>query len=129
MTSIDSTSAIRVDITLPIFPKDIDLDRAAALTITWSDGRVSVYPVGYLRRHSPAADARQEREEQQKNPLAVLKTPSKGADGPFRAESVELVGHYALRVRFSDGHETGLYTWGYLREIDPGQDEAGDHPL
>lgn len=113
---------------MPIFPKDIDLDRSKALTISWSDGRVSVYPVGYLRRHSPSADAREEREEQAENPLAVLKSPAKGAEGPFMAESVELVGHYALRLRFSDGHGTGLYTWAYLREIDPGREGSAGGP-
>jgi DUF971 family protein len=30
---------------------------------------------------------------------------------------VEPVGHYALRIRFSDGHDTGIYTWRYLREL------------
>jgi len=30
---------------------------------------------------------------------------------------MEAVGHYALRIRFSDGHDTGIYTWRYLREL------------
>lgn len=34
--------------------------------------------------------------------------------------SAELVGNYALRIAFSDGHRTGIYSWRYLREIDPG---------
>jgi DUF971 family protein len=29
------------------------------------------------------------------------------------------VGNYAIRIRFSDGHDTGLYSWDYLRRIDP----------
>ncbi len=103
---------------MSIFPKDIDLERSAGLTITWSDGRVSRYPVAHLRRNSPAADAKKQREELENNPLAVLPAGS-GSTGPLRAEDVELVGHYALRVRFSDGHATGLYTWPYLRSIDP----------
>jgi len=90
------------------------------MTIVWSDGKTSVYPVGYLRRMSPSADAKQQREELDTNPLAVLPASKFGASaGPIKAEDVELVGHYALRIRFSDGHETGLYSWAYLREIDP----------
>ncbi|MEM9415388.1 MAG: DUF971 domain-containing protein [Planctomycetota bacterium] len=108
---------------MAIFPKDIDLDRAKALTITWSDGRISVYPVAFLRRNSPSADAKQQREELAKNPLAVLPAGS-GGSGPLRAESVELVGNYAIRLIFSDGHGTGLFTWAYLRGIDPGQAQA-----
>ena len=102
---------------MPIYPLEIDLKRDEALTIRWSDGRVSVYPVGLLRRLSPSADSRQQREELAKNPLAVL--PDSKSRGPLRAEDLELVGHYAMRVRFSDGHATGLYTWAYLRSIDP----------
>ena len=98
-------------------PLHLDLKRSESLTIRWSDGRVSVYPVGYLRKMSPAADAIRTREEQANNPLAVL--PSSQAGGALRADRLEPVGRYAVRIIFSDGHHTGLYTWRYLREIDP----------
>jgi DUF971 family protein len=39
-------------------------------------------------------------------------------DGPITANGAELVGNYALRIQWSDGHDTGLYTWKYLRELD-----------
>jgi len=101
-------------------PAKIHLKRDAGLTITWSDGRVSVYPVAHLRRLSPSADQRELREEMASNPLTVL--PSSGGSGqPLRAEAVEKVGNYAIRIRFSDGHDTGIYSWGYLRHIDPNQ--------
>lgn len=100
-----------------ITPEHLDLKRDEALTIRWSDGRVSVYPIAYLRRMSPSADAQQTREAIQENPLTVL--PSSDSSGPLRAEKIEPVGRYAVRIVFSDGHQTGLYTWSYLREIDP----------
>ena len=103
---------------MPIHPVHLDLKRDEALTVRWSDGRVSVYPVGYLRRLSPSADAQQTREALKDNPLTVL--PS-GGGGPLRAERLEPVGRYAIRLVFSDGHQTGLYTWAYLREIDPAE--------
>lgn len=102
---------------MPIHPEHLDLKRDEALTIRWSDGRVSVYPVALLRRLSPSADAQQTREALRDNPLTVL--PSSGASGPLRAERIEPVGRYAVRIVFSDGHDTGIYTWAYLREIDP----------
>lgn len=105
---------------MPICPVHFDLKRDEALTVRWSDERVSVYPVGLLRRLSPSADAQQTREALAENPLTVL---SSGGDGPLRAERIEPVGRYAVRLVFSDGHHTGLYTWPYLREIDP--DNAG----
>ncbi|MEM9420765.1 MAG: DUF971 domain-containing protein [Planctomycetota bacterium] len=111
-------------------PTALDLKKDTALTITWSDGRISVYPVGYLRRHSPSAEAKSFREKQAENPLMVLPASASNASGkPFQAENAELIGNYALRIEFSDGHRTGLYTWAYLREIDPNQqDSRDDHP-
>ena len=55
------------------------------------------------------------REQMARNPLTVL--PS-SKPGPLTALDAELVGRYAIRIRFSDGHDTGIYSWRYLREID-----------
>ncbi len=105
----------------PPRPLDLDLDRHRALTVRWSDGRVSIYPVAYLRRMSPSADAKALREQLAKNPLTVLPS-SRAPDAhaqPLHAVDLELVGRYAVRIRYSDGHDTGIYSWAYLREIDP----------
>jgi len=98
-------------------PVHLDLKKEVALTVHWSDGRVSIYPIAYLRKLSPSADAKMLREEMAKNPLAVL--PASSGSGPLVATGAELVGNYAIRIIFSDGHDTGLYSWEYLREIDP----------
>ena len=105
-----------------VVPRALDLVKDRALTVTWSDGRVSIYPVGYLRRMSPSAEMNVLREEMAKNPLTVLPASAGGGaqGGPLTAESAELVGNYAVRLRFSDGHDTGIFSWRYLREIDPG---------
>lgn len=99
-------------------PTKLDLKKDRGLTIEWEDGQTSYYSIAYLRRMSPSADMRQLREEMAKNPLTVL--PNKGSSaGPLTALSAELVGNYALKIAFSDGHDTGIYSWRYLREIDP----------
>lgn len=103
-------------------PRSLHLDREAGLTVEWADGARSFYPVPLLRRMSPSADARQLREEIARNPLTVLPAGRAGATGPLRADGAEMVGNYAIRIRFSDGHDTGIYSWKYLREIDPGPD-------
>lgn len=101
-------------------PTNLDLKKDKGLTVQWADGSTSYYSIAYLRKMSPSAEARQLREEMKKNPLTVL--PSSAASGgPLVAESAEMVGNYAIRIRFSDGHDTGIYSWGYLREIDPGE--------
>ena len=103
-------------------PRRIDLKKDKGLTIEWSDGSTSYYSIAYLRKYSPSADARQLRDEQARNPLTIL--PAGFASGPIAAVDAELVGRYAIRIRFSDGHDTGLYSWDYLREIDPVAVEA-----
>ncbi len=107
-------------------PKHIDLKKDQALTIRWSDGRVSVYPIPLLRKLSPSADVRELRKEMQSNPLTVLPTDRANA-GPLTALGIDMVGNYAVRIRFSDGHETGIYTWTYLRQIDPDQPGTSDN--
>lgn len=98
-------------------PTKLDLKKDKGLTVQWADGTTSYYSIAYLRRMSPSADMKQLREEMAKNPLAVL--PSGGGSGPLVATGAELVGNYALKITFSDGHDTGIYSWVYLRSIDP----------
>jgi DUF971 family protein len=109
-------------------PRHMDLKKDRGLTIEWADGSTSYYSIAYLRRMSPSAEMKQLREEQAKNPLAVLpasvaramSSSGGGAGGAgLVAVDAELVGNYAIRIRFSDGHDTGLFSWSYLREIDP----------
>lgn len=101
-------------------PAKLDLKKDRGLTVEWSDGTTSYYSIAYLRKMSPSADARQLREEQKKNPLTVLPaSAAKATSANLVAVDAEMVGNYALRIRFSDGHDTGLYSWDYLRKIDP----------
>ncbi|MDZ4829375.1 MAG: DUF971 domain-containing protein [Phycisphaerae bacterium] len=100
-------------------PKHVSLERERGLTVEWQDGKRSFFPVAYLRANSPSADARTLREKLAANPLTVL--PSSRSKGPLIALDAELVGRYAVRIRFSDGHDTGIFSWRYLREIDKGE--------
>ena len=106
-------------------PEHLDLQKDRGLTVRWRDGSTSFYPVAYLRRLSPSAEARSMREELESNPLAVLPS-SAVSDGPLTAVGADLVGNYAIRIRFSDGHDTGIYSWVYLREIDPQRGSGGE---
>ena len=106
-------------------PRHLELDRSLGLVVHWSDGRRSIYPIAHLRRHSPSAEARELREELERNPLAVLPT-SATSDAPLTAVDAELIGTYAVRIRFSDGHDTGIYSWNYLRSIDPATEGDSD---
>jgi len=108
-------------------PKHLDLKKDRGLTIEWADGTGSYYTVAYLRRMSPSADQRELRKAMGSNPLTVL--PSAPSGDAITAVDAELIGNYAIRIRFSDGHSTGIYTWDYLREIDPRNERGeGDGP-
>ena len=100
-------------------PVELDLKKDRGLTVRWDDGTGSFYSIALLRRMSPSADMRELRDEMAKNPLAVLPNAAGGSPGgSITAVDAELVGNYAIRIAFSDGHRTGLFTWDYLRELD-----------
>ena len=86
----------------------------------WADGSSSYFSIPYLRKMSPSAETKQLREEMARNPLTVLPAKVAQHSGPITAVGAEFVGNYAIRIRFSDGHDTGIYSWKYLREIDQG---------
>ena len=103
-------------------PQHIDIQRDTGLTLTWPDGSTSFYPVKHLRKMSPSAEMREMRDEMERNPLTVLPDKyARGSEGTLTIADAEFVGNYALRLRFSDGHDTGIYSWEYLREIEPKQ--------
>lgn len=116
---------------MTLAPTHLDLKKDRGLTVEWPDGTTSYYSIAYLRRMSPSAEQRELRKAMEKNPLTVL--PNRGGGGggaaTLTADSAELVGNYAIRIRFSDGHDTGIYSWQYLREIDPQRrQEAAEGP-
>jgi DUF971 family protein len=106
-------------------PTHLDLKKDRGLTIRWADGSSSYYSIAYLRRMSPSADMKALRSEMEQNPLAVLNARGGAVGGALTATGAELVGNYAVRITFSDGHETGIYSWAYLREIDPAREQPG----
>jgi DUF971 family protein len=105
---------------LNVTPKHLDVKRDKGITVQWSDGTEKFYSVILLRKQSPSADAKQLREEMARNPLTVLPSSSVSSGKPLIIENVEPVGHYALRIIFSDGHDTGIYSWAYLWNL-PGE--------
>ncbi|MEZ6172229.1 MAG: DUF971 domain-containing protein [Phycisphaerales bacterium] len=103
-----------------IQPAHIDLKKDRGLTIEWANGTTSYYTIAYLRAMSPSADMKELRRSMESNPLTVLPTGARGAaTGDVVAVDAELVGNYAMRITFSDGHASGIYSWSYLRSIDP----------
>jgi DUF971 family protein len=90
-------------------PTEIKLrSRSRVLDVAFDDGTRFELPFEYLRVYSPSAEVRghgpgQETLQLGKHEVGV--------------RSVDPVGNYAVRIVFDDGHDTGLYTWGYLHEL------------
>ena len=96
-------------------PANLHLKKNEALEITWGDSHATVLPLRFLRKHCPCAGCQGERDLLGRTRLPIVQTTY---DGPITAQGAELVGNYALRIDFSDGHSTGIYTFAYLRELD-----------
>ena len=95
------------------WPVKLAKDGEEHLTIEWSDGHRGRYAWSHLRQHCPCAGCREEH-TQPPDPFRVLK-PSELA--PLKAVSIAPVGHYAYRIVWSDGHDSGLYTLETLRAL------------
>lgn len=91
----------------------IDMD-ARLLEIAFDDGTAFKLPAELLRVESPSAEV------QGHGPGQKVIVAGKRM---VTATNAEPVGNYAVRLIFSDGHASGLFTWRYLRELGERQDE------
>jgi DUF971 family protein len=78
------------------------------LTVAFDDGADYALTAELLRVMSPSAEV------QGHSPEERVTVPGKKA---VRILRIEPVGNYAARIVFDDGHNTGLFTWAYLREL------------
>lgn len=90
-------------------PTEIRLKKESKLLIvSFDDGSEFQYSCEYLRVHSPSAEVKGHGPGQE-----TLQTGKEHVG----ITAIEPVGHYAVRLKFDDGHDTGLYTWEYLHEL------------
>jgi len=91
-------------------PREIRQEADAELRITWADGLECSYKASVLRRACPCAQCVNEWTGER-----VLKPEAISDD--LSISDISIVGRYALNFRWSDGHETGIYSFRYLREL------------
>jgi DUF971 family protein len=95
-------------------PTEIRLKRAEKrLEVEFDDGSRFAFPAEFLRVESPSAEV------QGHGPNDRRIVPGKRDVG---ITGLEPVGHYAVRVLFDDGHDTGIFSWDYLHQI--GREQA-----
>jgi len=96
-------------------PTEIKLHQSSrAMELSFADGRSFRLSYELLRVYSPSAEVRghgpgQETLQAGKREVTITE--------------IEPIGHYAIRPKFSDGHDTGIYSWDYLYDLGLRQDE------
>ena len=91
-------------------PRDMSWLDKGVLGIQWSDGHQGVYPVRSLRQHCPCAACVDEwtgarRLKDDDVPMLIM------------LQDIQPVGRYALQFTWSDGHDTGIYSYTMLRKL------------
>ena len=101
-------------------PEHIAISKSKGIKIDWKDGHHSDYGITYLRDKCPCATCtgahgtppREPESAAPENPFQMYKPVLKMLD-------VEPVGGYAIRIHWSDGHSSGIYSYDHFREICP----------
>ncbi|MFO0706508.1 MAG: DUF971 domain-containing protein [Nitrospira sp.] len=96
--------------TSALAPTDMQWLDKGVLGIQWSDGHQGVYPVRVLRLHCPCAACVDEwtgerRLKSEDVPLLIM------------VQDIQPVGRYALQFTWSDGHDSGIYSYTLLRQL------------
>ena len=97
-------------------PTDLQVVEDNALLIQWSDGRQRRYAFRELRDACPCSTCRVKRTGEQQAPT-LLPVLSAAEAKPLRIEGMKPVGNYAYTVAFSDGHNTGIFSFDLLLQL------------
>jgi len=102
-------------------PTEIKLrQQSRLLEVSFADGKTFQFSFEFLRVHSPSAEVRGHGPEQE-----ILQTGKQ----EVIVNRIDPVGNYAIQLNFSDGHNTGLYSWDLLYEYGVHQNDMWQHYL
>jgi len=96
------------------------LEDGRLLRVSFDSGAVYALPAEYMRVFSPSAEVRGHGEQEHK---------TVGGKRNVRIAGLSMVGNYAVRPVFDDGHDSGLFTWSYLRQLGAAQESNFAHYL
>lgn len=98
----------------------VKLTEGTGVEIDWRDGHKSAWSFPWLRHACPCATCHEDREASGRAP-GVPKPEPQTALPMYKAlpkpTEVTPVGKYALKFKWNDGHESGIYSWDYLRRV------------
>ena len=106
---------------MPAIPEHIAISKSKGVKIDWAGGHHSEYSLAYLRDECPCATCTGGHGTE---PQKTDYSKPQAAGNPFqmykpapKMVSVEPVGNYAIRIAWNDGHNSGIYSYDYLREL------------
>lgn len=99
-------------------PKQIKIVDKDKIFFKWDDNANSTISLKYLRDECPCAGCKGE--------TVLLKTyrppkPSVFSPEMYKIKNIDVVGEYAIQVSWKDGHNTGIYTWDYIKTLEQGE--------
>jgi len=111
---------------MPPYPTALGFTLDNRLQITWSDRTIRTYGFRELRDACPCATCREKKNAPPPadGPAMSLPLLSTAELQPLRVTAMQPVGNYAYSIAFSDGHDTGIYTFERLRELGTEVSEA-----
>ena len=99
-------------------PKQIKIIDKHKLSLCWNDDTLSIISLKYLRDECPCATCKGE--------TILFKTfrppkPTMLSPEMYKIKSIDVVGEYAIQIGWKDGHNTGIYSWEYLKTLESGE--------
>lgn len=95
-------------------PEKIKLHKQEYLEVMWDDGKIHKFPLTFLRDESPDAGNKGETILwKHYAPPPKEKTKPEG----YEIEKIEMVGNYAIQIKWKDGYDYGIYSWDLLQRL------------
>ena len=105
--------------TKAITPTAFKIQRdAGQLVVTWQDGHTSRFDMLRLRKSCPCATCNEDRRARETSSVLLPILTRDPGGGPPQLVDAKLVGNYAIQFVWSDGHDTGIYDFRFLRSLD-----------
>ncbi|MBN2386861.1 MAG: DUF971 domain-containing protein [Anaerolineales bacterium] len=101
-------------------PTSINANREKkTMAVIWDDGHASQYTFSLLRAGCPCADCRGGHDRMGSTPDPAAFDAHLPDSPATRLKTIVPVGSYAITPVWEDGHDAGIYSWGYLRALCP----------
>jgi DUF971 family protein len=111
--------SLPVDAVTPLKVR-VKKSEGTGVEIDWRDGHSSAWDFRWLRDACPCATCNSERESEGRTigePKPKSPDPLALYQAPPRPDQVTPIGNYAINIKWNDGHNSGIYSWAYLRAV------------